>query len=145
MRMKNLACARAFAVWSDSALEAARLRRGMEKVLATWCNRHTSMAMMRWQAYVQELVRSRQVLAKVIGRWTMRTLAACWDEWTRKIPLRKIVNNIIMRMIHRTVSMALRTWEDHAKTQRKMRETAVQTGKTAEARRVTSWTLRYFP
>ena len=28
---------------------------------------------------------------------------------------------------------------------RKMRETAVQTGKTAEARRVTSWTLRYFP
>ena len=56
----------------------------------------------------------------------MHTLAKCWDEWTRKIPLRKAVNKIILRMMHQTAALALYTWQDHAGAQRKMRETALR-------------------
>ena len=78
----------------------------MEKVLTLWCNRHTSMAMMRWQAYVHELVRSRQVLAKVIGRWTMQTLAKSWAEWRYHIRLMNVSRMFVRRWAKSEFSLA---------------------------------------
>ena len=124
--------------------EIVRLRRGMAEVLSRWRNRLISMAMRRWQAYVQEILRVRRGMVKVLSRWHYRRISMAIVKWQAYIQeIVRLRRGMLKTVIHRTTAVALCTWQDRATGQRKIQATAMRlvmrTKMLACARALVTW------